>query len=426
MAFASFGTESQARRKKVYYEGTDTIYEGMPVAYNYDTTTNILGWDPEDEEKSSTTAEGYQNEGKFLRVELCTAVNAFAFAGVVAGASYAGLDGPRWIDIFVPNGAIVPVRTDKSITIKDRLYLEASANTVVNDAAALPCIGVAMETVDRSSAAGIVLAKLEPVVASNNVDEVTAHSRTAVQLPTAAIWQNFDLDTLRRNPFAGALLEADYKRPADFAFNSFIDATYAASAGGKTPTEHVRPGVDASGALVLFTTTDNQAAELQYQCPITTTGAGKWAFECRVKVSEITNAQNNFFGLAIPQSLVGNLIGDTGAIADGGAIGFQKKEGDPDVIDFVYDKASQSQNEHDDDYVTLVADTYITLGMYYDGATIQGYLNGVASGTAISAVDIAAADFPAATVMLPALAVKAGHADDYTTSVDWIRVAQLA
>jgi len=428
MSESQFGTNANRERKRVMYEGVDIIREGMPVAYNYDTTDNInginTGVDPV--VKSGTTAEGGQNEGKFQRVELCTVANAAFFAGVVAGTSFAGLTGTGqlWIDIYVANGSIVPVRTDKSITIKDKLYLEAGQQTVVNDSTAMPCIGVAVETVDKSAAAGIVLAKINAIKACDEVETVTSSSRTAVQLPTADIWDNFNLKELRENPFAGSLYEADFRRNSDFAMDSFIDATYAATAAGKTPTEGIYPGSEAVGDLVLFSTTDNQAAEMQVPCPIVVSGGKKWGFECRVKVSEVTAAQNNFFGLMVAALSAGNKISDTGVLADVGALGFQKKEGDPDIIDFVYDENSQTQNEHDPDYATLVLGTYVTLGMYFNGTTIQGYLDGVLTGTAISAVDIAAADFPTGAVMVPTLAVKAGDAADYTTNIDWIRVAQ--
>ncbi|KKK48195.1 hypothetical protein LCGC14_3147580, partial [marine sediment metagenome] len=115
---SSFGTSSDARKKRVYYEDASTIYEGMPVCYNYNTTDNILGYDKGAggdvvcQTTPETTAEGNQNEGKFLRVEDPTDNNIMHFAGVVAGTSYAGLVGPRWLDIYIPNGAIVPVRCD--------------------------------------------------------------------------------------------------------------------------------------------------------------------------------------------------------------------------------------------------------------------------------------------------------------------------
>jgi hypothetical protein len=160
MAFSQFGTESQARRKRVYYEGTDTIYEGMALCYNYDTTSNILGFDPEDEVVSSTTAEGYQNEGKFLRVEEPATANLAFFAGVVAGGSYAGLTGPRWIDIYIPNGAIVPVRSELSTTVGVTAFHIQNGEYELG-ATGRP-VAIAMETVNRSDTNGICLAKLDP------------------------------------------------------------------------------------------------------------------------------------------------------------------------------------------------------------------------------------------------------------------------
>jgi hypothetical protein len=167
MSESQFGTNANRQRKRVMYEGTDIIREGMPVAYNYNTLDNVNGLDTgvNPNIKRGTTTEGGANEGKFQRVELCTADNAEFFAGVVAGTSFAGLEGTgnMWIDIFVANGSIVPVRTDKSITIKDALFLEASSQEVVNDALALPRIGTAVETIDRSSVTGLVLAKVNAV-----------------------------------------------------------------------------------------------------------------------------------------------------------------------------------------------------------------------------------------------------------------------
>lgn len=172
MSESQFGSEALLQRKRVMYEGVDVIREGMPVAYNYDTLDNINGLDKgvTPPVKRGTTTDGGQNEGKFQRVELCTTANAEFFAGVVAGTSFAGLTGTGalWIDIYVANGAVMPVRTDKSITIKDDLFLEDASQEVVNDAFALPRIGTAMETIDRSSTAGLVLAKVFPVNAIGN------------------------------------------------------------------------------------------------------------------------------------------------------------------------------------------------------------------------------------------------------------------
>ncbi|KKL86959.1 hypothetical protein LCGC14_1939540 [marine sediment metagenome] len=168
----SFGTNIvEACRKRVFYtETAQTIYEGMPVCYEFDATTNVLGYDKGAggvagcQTSPNTTAEGNQNEGKYLRVEDPDADNIHAFAGVVAGTSEAGKLGGRWIDIFVANGAIVPVRTDQNCTVGRTILAVHSgdqhfAGPYEYEAWA---VAVACETSDLSGGAGIVLAKLEP------------------------------------------------------------------------------------------------------------------------------------------------------------------------------------------------------------------------------------------------------------------------
>lgn len=422
MAESQFGTEALAKRKRVKYEGTDVIREGMPVAYNYDTTNNILGIDTgvDPQVVLGTTTDGGQNEGKFMRVELCTAANAPFFAGVVAGASYDGITGPTggiWIEIFEANGSIVPVRTDKSITILDKLYLEAGQQTVVNDATALPCIGTAVETVDRSSVAGVVLAKIEPVSAVSEIDIVTAGGRAATALPTAAIWNNFNLKELRDNPFSGALVESDFRRGKDVPANSYSDAT-----------ANISVNSEAVGALQLLGSADNDAAEIQYAGPILANGGKKWAMECRIKTNSVTADDIGFFfGLLTGQELTGDLIADNGAaLIDSNALGFQSFHADSTGVDAVYVAVGETPIIHDADVKTMVVNTYFTLGMYYDGTDIQIYVDGVNTADPILAADIIAGgdDFPEDAVMVPTLCTKNGAAEDDVVIYDWVLFAQ--
>ncbi|MFA5158163.1 MAG: hypothetical protein WC451_03205 [Patescibacteria group bacterium] len=172
---SQFGTNiNEIRIKRVYYEGTSTIREGMPVCYNYDTTTNILGWSDSSSVKGSTTADGYQNEGKYLRVEDPSSTNYQWFAGVVHSSAYAGKAGPQWIDIALPTGAIIPIWAYAACTanvtvlgLSDGLAYFAQST---GDDDPIGC-AIAMETVDRSSTAGLVLAKVFPtgqvIVGSN-------------------------------------------------------------------------------------------------------------------------------------------------------------------------------------------------------------------------------------------------------------------
>ena len=161
MAYSQFGTNANARRKRVYYTETSTVVrEGMPVCYDFDTNDNILGYDKGNSVKGSTTAEGNMNEGKFMRVEDPDSGNIQYFAGVVAGASYDGLTGARWLDIYIPNGAIVPVRTDLNCLVGQTIL----AVTTGQQELGVPldtdsrAVAVAEETTNLGTA-GLVLAR---------------------------------------------------------------------------------------------------------------------------------------------------------------------------------------------------------------------------------------------------------------------------
>jgi len=141
----------------------------MPVCYNYDTTDNWLGVASIDFtstastiSESGTTAEGAQNEGKFIRVEDPATANLEFFAGVVAGADHDGETGPRALDIYIPNGATVPVRTDASTTVGVTVLGIADGSTLC--ASGGRPVAIAMETDDLSSDNGAILAKLDPSV----------------------------------------------------------------------------------------------------------------------------------------------------------------------------------------------------------------------------------------------------------------------
>lgn len=181
---SQFGTNSNADRKRVLYTGTSTIREGMPLCYNFDTTDNILSYDKGAggdvvcQTTPETTAEGNQNEGKFLEVEDPALNNLKFFAGVVAGTSYDGMVGPKWLDIYIPNGAIVPVKTVLAATVVGQTLLAVNSGTLTlgNPTMDVPdfattssgdtagtidarIVAVAEETI---SSAGLVLARLCP------------------------------------------------------------------------------------------------------------------------------------------------------------------------------------------------------------------------------------------------------------------------
>lgn len=173
-ALAQFGTESIAVRKRVKWYNreavAETIYEGQPVCYIFDTTANILGWDKANSVEGATTAEGSQNEGKFMIVEKPNDDNLLHFAGVVASGDWCGKSiaatSYEWIEIYIPNGAVVPCRADVDTTSGTTiLALEHDSQALTQPLGATQgrSVGIAMETeTGLDSTADITLVKLDP------------------------------------------------------------------------------------------------------------------------------------------------------------------------------------------------------------------------------------------------------------------------
>jgi len=169
MSFNLTAGNPRAHRIRVYFEnsGSATIYEGMPLCYNYDTTDNWFGGIITNGAVSATgtTAESSQNEGKYIRVELPANNNLMSFAGVVASGGWVGKADARALDIYVPNGAIVPVRCDVDTTVGVTIL----AITVASQELGQPVEGtsrpvaIAAETeTGLDSTAGLTLATLDP------------------------------------------------------------------------------------------------------------------------------------------------------------------------------------------------------------------------------------------------------------------------
>uniref|UniRef100_A0A6M3IF56 Uncharacterized protein n=1 Tax=viral metagenome TaxID=1070528 RepID=A0A6M3IF56_9ZZZZ len=169
----TYGTDPKAKTIKVYYTESSTIYEGMPVCYEFDATTNWCGVSTIDATttastitESTTTAEGYQNEGKFIRVEDPDADNIHAFAGVVVNGGYCGSAGPHVVDIYIPNGAIVPVRAGVECTVGRTVLAVISATQYLGhplSATQAKPVALAWETdATLDSTADTILAKLDP------------------------------------------------------------------------------------------------------------------------------------------------------------------------------------------------------------------------------------------------------------------------
>jgi len=98
--------------------------------------------------------------------------NLHAFAGVVSKGGRCGKTGPQILDIYIPNGAIVPVDTVLTATVVGRTILAINSGTITfgNPTEDIPSYGSTAGNIDGRSvaiaeetiaAAGLVLARLD-------------------------------------------------------------------------------------------------------------------------------------------------------------------------------------------------------------------------------------------------------------------------
>lgn len=187
----------RAHRIRVYFEGTGTIYEGMPVCYNYDTTDNWFGGSVADTGEvtaTGTTAEGSQNEGKYIRVELPADGNLIHLAGFVAKGGWVGTTGAKSLDIYVPNGAIVPVRCDVDTTSGATILFMQEGEEELgysNGISTSRPVAIAMETETAlDGTADITLAKIDP-----NLFMYQTLDGTALSIGTGTQYGAIDITT---------------------------------------------------------------------------------------------------------------------------------------------------------------------------------------------------------------------------------------
>ncbi len=154
--------------------GTTTDFDALQVGMFVSIAgTDVTNGNYEITAISRSTESGVTNSTITLDMDDATSTtadvstkidNISAFAGVVAKGGWVGRAGPRVIDIYVPNGAVVPVRSDQNCVL-GRTILAVNSNeqhlTSPLSSYARP-VAIAWETVDTATTTGLVLAKLDP------------------------------------------------------------------------------------------------------------------------------------------------------------------------------------------------------------------------------------------------------------------------
>lgn len=150
-----------------------------------------------------------------------------------------------------------------------------------------------------------------------------------------------------------------------------------------------------------------------------TAASGKevW-FEARITTDAVTDAGDIFVGLASTGMSAGNFINDAGNdFADGSFVGFVIWEAAPSVVQYVHQTTTTVFADVTTG-VAMVAGTYQTLGIHFDGGTsVEYYVNGTLVATVLTSV----AGFPDTIEFSPLIAVKNG-AQDKTLFIDWIKL----
>ena len=160
---------------------------------------------------------------------------------------------------------------------------------------------------------------------------------------------------------------------------------------------------------------------------IDATGAGRIAFECRIKKASIGDNGLSFFvglaeeGLAAADTLVDN----TGALASKDMIGFSVLQDNGEELDFTWRTAGQTTQVHAN-VADMVADTYMKMGFLYDPGNhpddkkIKIFIdNGVEESVYVTQTNLDAATFPDDEELSLLLATKVGTAAESKLQMDW-------
>jgi len=250
--------------------------------------------------------------------------------------------------------------------------------------------------------------------------------------PSPNIWDDAKILQIMLDPTIGWHYFNDFVNAPELGANASvydngIIGAWTGATGGKIT------GVadELGGVIQLFTTDDNDCTGLVVCSSNGKAGLAKFAanktlyFETRLKVSNITDSKFGLFVGFGEEALTGatGVIGDDGALADKDLVGFHRLEADGDKFDTRHNTAGGGGiTTVKADAITLVADTYVKLGIKLSGSTVTFYKDGAALDDTVA---ITATNFPDGEEMAIYIVLKAAADDDAKVEVDWIRAAQI-
>jgi len=247
--------------------------------------------------------------------------------------------------------------------------------------------------------------------------------------PSPAIWSNCPVDMLLARPDKGIYFFDDFNGGNILTNNQAETALgrFRAYTGATAGSDITDAGI-VGGGIKLNSTTDNEGVAIRtLPCFKIAAGEGPLWFEARLKFNTITDSrQNAFVGLATGTAVSTSFpITTSDAMADSNFVGFQKVFADGDALDSTYKADGVTQVTVGTDAVTLVADTFVKVGMYFDGSRLYFYKDGARLSDSKAITGTAGTDFPSDTVLGIVIGLMLGHGDDAILTLDWVGCAQM-
>ena len=188
------------------------------------------------------------------------------------------------------------------------------------------------------------------------------------------------------------------------------------------------------GGITFSSDGDNEGAAMWgYATPMKLTSTLKKAwFEASIKSSTITDTKHGLFcGLTESYApTTGVPIGTDDLLADKNLIGFHRLAGDGDMLDVVWKADGQTQVTALADAITLVADTFMKVGFYFNPDADQAnritfFYNGTPLTTYATSTQMAALAFPSdITLGLVFGVMNATGTTPGSSTLRWWRMAQ--
>lgn len=395
--------------KRVYYTGTDTIYNGYALCYDrVGTTATVADW----------------NRASW--VEKPSSGNLDNFAGFAIGLPGTGKAGPCLLKIVDKSKRQLGIAYGVSAitighTVGIRVIVGATGYHVWDSLGTT--VGVARQT---TSAAGAVLVENE---SSPVTPVLRAYGALAGEGPAYALWEDCPWLEMMLDPTKGTIY-----------FNNFVDGFQPFTGTSTTEvTDWIQTEVasgltqyktdaalDAHGVLRVsseaYASADDGITVMWRATPWVTEDTKTLWFEARIKVTGAVTPDQFFIGLCntLTSMHPSGVIDDT---VD--KIGFYTHSGSTTLtLEFITSKTTVQAATAA--AATIAQNTWIKVGfkVTWSGSvqTVTPYVNGVA-GTAHAT----AASVPTALTGLGICL--AAHVDQTSTvavlDVDWIRIAQL-